>query len=43
VELAVATNTAPSAWWDEDPAVVMTAVDVLDVNAKLMAKARRRG
>ena len=39
----MATNTAPCQWWDEDPAVVMTAVDVLDANARAIAKARRRG
>lgn len=43
VELAVATNTAPSDWWDEDPAVVMTAVAVLEANAEQVRKAGRRG
>lgn len=29
VALAIATNTAPSAWWDEDDATIQTAIDVL--------------
>jgi len=37
----VATNTAPAAWWDEDPATVLTAVAVLDDIAQRIERARR--
>ena len=40
VELAIATQTAPSAWWDESDAVLSTALDVLDQAAR---RARRKG
>jgi hypothetical protein len=29
VELAIATNTAPDAWWDQTDEVIATALDVL--------------
>jgi len=29
-EVAVATHTQPSAWWDEDEATLMTVVAILD-------------
>ncbi|HKE75220.1 MAG TPA: hypothetical protein VKB57_16480 [Acidimicrobiales bacterium] len=38
VELALATRTAPADWWDEDDAVIATAIDILDERAQ----ARRR-
>jgi hypothetical protein len=37
------THTAPGDWWDEDPAVVMTAVAVLDDIAEQTKRASRRG
>jgi hypothetical protein len=36
------TNTAPAQWWDEDPAVVVTAVAVLDDIAEQTKRASRR-
>ena len=30
VALALATQTAPSAWWGEDDATIATALDLLD-------------
>jgi hypothetical protein len=33
VELAVATQTAPDAWWGEPDEVIATALDVLAVQA----------
>lgn len=34
VALALATQTAPSAWWDEDDATIATALDLLDEAAE---------
>jgi hypothetical protein len=30
VAIALATATAPSAWWDEDDATIATALELLD-------------
>jgi hypothetical protein len=40
VELALATQTSPGAWWGEDEATLATALDVLAIQAAA-AKARR--
>lgn len=37
------TNTAPADWWDEDPAVVLTAAAVLADIAERTQRASRRG
>jgi hypothetical protein len=29
-EIAVATNTAPRDWWDEDDETLATVIDILD-------------
>jgi hypothetical protein len=39
----VETNTAPAAWWDEPPEVILTAVRVLEERAEVMRKTARRG
>jgi len=36
VEIALASGTAPSAWWDEDDATLATAIDVLEARAEAM-------
>ena len=41
VELALATETAPGAWWDEDDATIATALQVLTDRAERI-KSRRR-
>ena len=42
VELALATETAPRDWWDEDDAVIATALTILHERAEAMrAKGRR--
>jgi hypothetical protein len=38
VQIAIATSTAPSAWWDEDDATLATVIDELEDQA-----ARARG
>jgi hypothetical protein len=30
VAIALATQTAPSQWWDEDDATLATAIEILD-------------
>jgi hypothetical protein len=30
VAIALATNTPPSAWWDEDDATIATVLDILN-------------
>lgn len=40
VEIAVATQTAPAAWWDETDEVLATVLDVLDRQAR---EVNRRG
>ena len=42
VEIAVATGTAPSAWWNETDQVLATVLDVLRVQAEAMTKRKRR-
>jgi len=42
VELALATETAPSSWWDEDEATIATALQLLTERAERMAASRRR-
>ena len=34
VALALATNTAPSQWWDEDARTIVTALDLLAERAR---------
>lgn len=41
VELAIATNTPPSAWWDEPPEVLVTAAAVLHERVRQAKQARR--
>lgn len=36
------TSTAPRDWWDEDDAVLATAMDVLEQRAREIKKRRRR-
>lgn len=36
MEIALATETAPSAWWDEDEATLATAWEILDQRAEAM-------
>jgi hypothetical protein len=43
VELAVATRTAPSQWWDEDAGTIATAVEILNKQAEKTKGGRRRG
>ncbi len=38
VQIAIATGTAPSAWWDEDDATLATVIDELEDAAE---RARR--
>jgi hypothetical protein len=40
VELAVVTGTAPRDWWDEEPATILTAVDVLEEQARMARRGR---
>jgi hypothetical protein len=40
VDIALASNTAPSAWWDEDDATLATAVDILQERARAMKGGR---
>lgn len=40
MELAIATNTAPAAWWDEPDEVLATAMDVLIEQAERIEAAR---
>lgn len=40
IELALATNTAPRDWWDEPPAVIVTAAAILTARATA-ARAKR--
>lgn len=42
MELALATGTSPSQWWDEDERAILTAVDILNAQAKAAEKRRRR-
>lgn len=41
VEVALATRTAPSQWWGESDATLMTAVQLLEEQGAAMAKAYR--
>ena len=41
VEIALATETAPSAWWGEDDATRATALDVLTIRSEALARARK--
>jgi hypothetical protein len=41
VEIALATETAPSQWWDEDEATLATVLQLLADRAERMARARR--
>ncbi len=41
IELAIATNTAPAQWWDEDPRTIVTAAAVLKRNAARQAQSSR--
>lgn len=41
VELAVATHTPPSAWWDEDERTIYTAVEVLSEQSRADARGDR--
>jgi len=36
VSLAIATNTAPADWWDEDDATIATAWTLLEERAEAM-------
>jgi hypothetical protein len=36
VDLALATETAPSQWWDEDDATLATALTLLEERAERM-------
>jgi hypothetical protein len=38
VEIALATETAPREWWDEDDATIATAVDILHERAERMRR-----
>jgi hypothetical protein len=38
VELALATQTAPAAWWDEEDATIATALDILNRRAARMRR-----
>lgn len=38
--LALATQTAPGAWWDEDDATILTALELLAEQAEAMERAR---
>jgi hypothetical protein len=40
-EIAVATQTHPGPWFDEDEMTVMTVVDILEKQAEAMKKARK--
>lgn len=40
VELAIATNTGPAAWWDEDDATLATALTVLAKQAAEIKSSR---
>jgi hypothetical protein len=43
-EIAVATNTAPSQWWDEPADVLATVVEILDdVRKEIKKKGRKHG
>jgi len=37
VDIAIATQTAPRDWWDEDDATLATALDILGDRADRMA------
>lgn len=37
IELALATGTAPSDWWDEPPQVIVTAIAVLASRSRKQA------
>ena len=41
VELAIATNTSPASWWEEEDATLATALDVLRLQAEAIKAARR--
>ena len=40
MEIALATETAPREWWDEDDATLATAVDILQERAAAMKGGR---
>lgn len=40
MELAIATNTAPAAWVEEDDATIATALQVLAENAERMRRGK---
>jgi hypothetical protein len=40
VEIAVATQTAPSQWWEETDEVLATVLDVLEKQAERMKRKR---
>lgn len=42
IELAIATNTAPRDWWDEDPRTIATAAAVLKARAARQNQGRHR-
>jgi hypothetical protein len=42
-EIAVATQTAPSQWWDEDAEALATVVELLQKQADATRKATRKG
>ncbi len=42
VEVALATRTAPSQWWGEADATLMTALELLNEQAAAAQKANRR-
>jgi hypothetical protein len=42
-EIAVATQTAPSQWWQEDSSTLATVLAVLDEQAQAIRKAQRHG
>lgn len=42
-EIAVATQTAPSQWWEEDSSTLATVLVVLEEQVKAIRKAQRHG
>ena len=40
-EIAIATETAPSQWWDETAETLATVLELLEHNADEIRKARR--
>src|SRR5262245_32673126 len=43
VEIAIATNTAPADWYDEDDRTIATVLDVMQIQAADMERRTRRG